>query len=154
MFGVFCPPLKSPLSIYLTKHLCMYNIFGVFVCPPPPLVFLLSGFPFVIFRVFSLSIIINTSHQKLPFGSGDDPDKLFFHQALCSKFLTHQTGNYPVTCFVSKPSRITFGRIVFSLSNVQQLQYLLGYACRIQYIYIRWKGIAFSIVVYIFPFQH
>ena len=26
--------------------------------------------------------IINTSHQKLPFGSGDYPDKLFFHQAL------------------------------------------------------------------------
>ena len=26
--------------------------------------------------------IINTSYQKLPFGSGDDPDKLFFHQAL------------------------------------------------------------------------
>ena len=25
---------------------------------------------------------INTSYQKLPFGSGDDPDKLFFHQAL------------------------------------------------------------------------
>ena len=26
--------------------------------------------------------IINTSYQKLPFGSGDDPDKLFFCQAL------------------------------------------------------------------------
>ena len=26
--------------------------------------------------------IINTSYQKLPFGSGDDPDKLFFHRAL------------------------------------------------------------------------
>ena len=26
--------------------------------------------------------IINTSYQKLPFGSGDDPDKLFFHQVL------------------------------------------------------------------------
>ena len=25
-----------------------------------------------------------------------------------TKFVTHQTGNYPVTCFVSKPSRITF----------------------------------------------
>ena len=23
-----------------------------------------------------------TSYQKLPFGSGDDPDKLFFHQSL------------------------------------------------------------------------
>ena len=49
--------------------------------------------------------IIDTSYQKLPFGSGDYPDKLLFHQAL--KFLTHQTGDYPVTCFVSKPSRIT-----------------------------------------------
>ena len=26
--------------------------------------------------------IINTSYEKLPFGSGDDPDKLLFHQAL------------------------------------------------------------------------
>ena len=26
-------------------------------------------------------VIINTSYQKLPFGSGDDPDKLCFHQA-------------------------------------------------------------------------
>ena len=26
--------------------------------------------------------LINTSYQKLPFGSGDDPDKLLFHQAL------------------------------------------------------------------------
>ena len=26
--------------------------------------------------------IINTSYQKLPFGSGDYPDKLLFHQAL------------------------------------------------------------------------
>ena len=29
-----------------------------------------------------ISYIINSSYQKLPFGSGDDPDKLFFHQAL------------------------------------------------------------------------
>ena len=26
--------------------------------------------------------IINTSYQKLPFGSGDYPDKLLYHQAL------------------------------------------------------------------------
>ena len=26
--------------------------------------------------------IINTSYQKLPFGSGDYPDKFLFHQAL------------------------------------------------------------------------
>ena len=30
----------------------------------------------------SVYMIIYTSYQKLPFGSGDDPDKLFFHQAL------------------------------------------------------------------------
>ena len=30
----------------------------------------------------SISSNINTSYQKLPSGSGDDPDKLFFHQAL------------------------------------------------------------------------
>ena len=28
-------------------------------------------------KVF-MFLIINTSYQKLPFGSGDDPDKLFF----------------------------------------------------------------------------
>ena len=105
---------------------------------------------------------VTKSYQKLPFGSGDYPDKLLFHQALnwvsnssdreqprnmfrfktdynylggfvlsltrvtkryllalgttqisshftkhWTKFLTHQTGNYPVTCFVSKPSRVT-----------------------------------------------
>ena len=32
--------------------------------------------------VYSGLCIINTSYQKLPFGSGDDPDKLLFHQAL------------------------------------------------------------------------
>ena len=26
--------------------------------------------------------IINTSYQKLPFGSGDHPDRLLFHEAL------------------------------------------------------------------------
>ena len=29
-----------------------------------------------------ISYIINSSYQKLPFGSGDDPDKLLYHQAL------------------------------------------------------------------------
>ena len=28
------------------------------------------------------STIINTSYQKLPFGSGDYPDQLLYHQAL------------------------------------------------------------------------
>ena len=32
--------------------------------------------------VAQASIIINTSYQKLPFGSGEYPDKLVFHQAL------------------------------------------------------------------------
>ena len=41
---------------------------------------------------------INTSYQKLPFGSGDDSDKLFFFSP-STKFQTHQTENYPVTCF-------------------------------------------------------
>ena len=27
-------------------------------------------------------LVINTSYQKLPFGSGDDPDKLFFFERL------------------------------------------------------------------------
>ena len=47
-----------------------------------------SGMPF--YPTYNLSIctslllslpIINTSYQKLPFGSGDYPDKLLFHQA-------------------------------------------------------------------------
>ena len=29
-----------------------------------------------------LLTFINTSYQKLPFGSGDYPDKLLYHQAL------------------------------------------------------------------------
>ena len=29
-----------------------------------------------------MNVVINTSYQKLPFGSGDAPDKLFSHQAL------------------------------------------------------------------------
>ena len=39
-----------------------------------------------------------------------------------TKFLTHQTGNYPVTCFVSKPSRITFVElsIIISLNHLHR----------------------------------
>ena len=33
-----------------------------------------------------------------------------------TKFLTHQTGNYPVTCFVSKPSRITLVELSINTS--------------------------------------
>ena len=39
------------------------------------------GFP-LIARFCPVFGIINTSYQKLPFGSGDYPDKLLFHQAL------------------------------------------------------------------------
>ena len=35
----------------------------------------------ITFKLVELSII-NTSYQKFPFGSGDDADKLLFHQAL------------------------------------------------------------------------
>ena len=68
--------------------------------------------------------IINTSYQKLPFGSGDDPDKLFLHQAL--EFLTQQTGNYPVTCFVSKPSRITSVEVSIINTSYQKLPFGSG----------------------------
>ena len=33
-------------------------------------------------HVRMVCMLINTSYQKLPFGSGDYPDKLLFHQAL------------------------------------------------------------------------
>ena len=43
-------------------------------------------YPYAAYRshtaMFVLANIINTSYQKLPFGSGDYPDKLLFHQAL------------------------------------------------------------------------
>ena len=32
--------------------------------------------------VVLVMMVINTSYQKLPFGSGDYPNKLLFHQAL------------------------------------------------------------------------
>ena len=32
--------------------------------------------------IWPLIWIVNTSYQKLPYGSGDYPDKLLFHQAL------------------------------------------------------------------------
>ena len=40
-----------------------------------------QNFNFVVQSVCDAPII-NTSYQKLPFGSGDYPDKLLFHQAL------------------------------------------------------------------------
>ena len=40
-------------------------------------------------------LIINTSYQKLPFGSGDYPDTLLFHQAL-NQVSNSSDGNYPV----------------------------------------------------------
>ena len=48
--------------------------------------------------------VINTRYQKLPFGSGDHPDKPLFHQALNQ-----------VSIFVSIPSRITL--VEFSIIN-------------------------------------
>ena len=50
--------------------------------------------------------IINTSYQKLPFGSGDYPDKLLFHQAL-NYVSTSSDRELPRDIFVSKPARIT-----------------------------------------------
>ena len=41
-----------------------------------------------------------------------------------TKFLTHQTGNYPVTCFVSKPSRITSVEFLI-------LHHILQNSCRL-----------------------
>ena len=52
-------------------------------------------FNFVVQSVCDVPII-NTSYQKLPFGSGDYPDKLLFHQAL-TKFLKR---NMSRQCFV------------------------------------------------------
>ena len=40
-----------------------------------------------------------------------------------TKFLTHQTGNYPVTCFVSKPSRITLVELSIIDSSYQKLPF-------------------------------
>ena len=37
------------------------------------------------------------------------------------KFLIHQTGNYPVTCFVSKPSRITLEELSIINTSYQKL---------------------------------
>ena len=71
-------------------------------------------------RIFLVELsIINTSYEKLPFGSGDYPGKLLFHQ--WTKFLTHHTGNYPVTCFVSKPSRITL--VELSIINLARTSF-------------------------------
>ena len=38
-----------------------------------------------------------------------------------TKFLTHQTGNYPVTCFVSKPSTITLVELSIINTSYQKL---------------------------------
>ena len=40
-----------------------------------------------------------------------------------TKFLTHQTGNYPVTCFVSKPSRITLVELYIINTSYQKLPF-------------------------------
>ena len=43
-----------------------------------------------------------------------------------TKFLTHQTGNYPVTCFVSKPSRITLVELSIINTSYQKLPFGSG----------------------------
>ena len=40
-----------------------------------------------------------------------------------TKFLNHQTGNYPVTCFVSKPSRITLVELSIVNTSYQKLPF-------------------------------
>ena len=70
-------------------------------------------------------IIINTSCRKLPFGSGDYPDKLLFTKHW-TKFLTHQTGNYPVTGFVSKPSRISLVELSIINTSYQKSHFGSG----------------------------
>ena len=63
-----------------------------------------------------------------------------------TKFLTHQTGNYPVTCFVSKPSRITLVELsstrvtksyLLALETTQISTTSLGCSRRIR---LRWVG--------------
>ena len=68
----------------------------------------------------SLLVIINTSHQKLPFGSGDYPDKLLYHQTL--NYVSNSSDReLPVTCFVSKPSRITLVELSIINTSYQKL---------------------------------
>ena len=43
-----------------------------------------------------------------------------------TKFLTNQTGNYPVTCFVSKPSRITLVELSIINTSYQKLPFGSG----------------------------
>ena len=43
-----------------------------------------------------------------------------------TKFLTHQTGNYPVTCFVSKPSGITLVELSIINTSYQELPFGSG----------------------------
>ena len=43
-----------------------------------------------------------------------------------TKFLTHKTGKYPVTCFVSKPSRITLVELYIINTSYQKLPFGSG----------------------------
>ena len=60
-------------------------------------------------NIYSLQVTIKTNllaelkHQAPNFGT---------------KSLTHQTGNYPVTCFVSRPSRITLVKFAIRLYGI------------------------------------
>ena len=90
------------ISQYSSTHI-FYQVFSI-----PGIIFSRGC------QAFHIIYHINTSYQKLPFGSGDYPDTLFFHQAL--NYVSNSS--YPVTCFVSKPSRITLGSIVHHLTRV------------------------------------
>ena len=63
------PPCNIFLATVLARLVSIFSQFVVFTCT--------SVIPFAIAHT-----IINTSYEKLPFGSGDYPDKLLFHQAL------------------------------------------------------------------------
>ena len=56
--------------------------------------------------------IINTSYQKLPFGSGDYPDKLLFHQA--GPCLGGHTAIDVTTRVVNGPFPETYVKCVYS----------------------------------------
>ena len=59
-----------------------------------------------------LLTINNTSYQKLPFGSGDYPDKLLFHQAL-KKVSNSSDRELPRDTFRFETVYNYLGRIVY-----------------------------------------
>ena len=61
--------------------------------------------------------------EIVPFGSGDTTQ---ISSYFTKQFLTHQTGNYPVTCFVSKPSRITLVELSIINTSYRKLPFGSG----------------------------